>query len=191
MSTFLRYDLYMFNKQGDTEKPTKRRPKTPLAERLDAAATAVGATNEDIAADLGVTAGAVGHWRKGRNEPDIATIQAYARRVRQSDYYLLTGRPDPAWLLAQIPAALDEFKAAVLAGEEPITAWERILARDDVLTDEQRDQLIANAAGLREYLASPAGAAWGRLSEEEQRFVQDLVRLLARERGPQPEVGSG
>jgi len=69
---------------------------------------------------------------------------------------------------------------AVTAGEAPLAAWERILGRSDVLTDEDRQRLTADPGGMRAYLTSLDGVEWVSLTQEQHRLVQELVQMLGR-----------
>lgn len=155
---------------------------TALSRRLDAAMEPLGYTNERWAELLGVSAGNVSHWRKGRHAPDVETTLKIAEIAGASDYYLLTGRPDPRVILARLQAARDEFRRAVATGEDPADAWERILGQPELLSEAERRLLSSESDGLQSYLASVDGLEWFSLTEEQRRLVRELMRLFARYR---------
>lgn len=176
-------------KQRSTE------PKTALAKRLDTAMEIDGYTNDVWAEKLGFTAGNISHWRTGRHAPDVETILAIARMAEASDYFLLTGKPDPRLILARLATARHQLREAFERGENIPDAWERILHQPGLLTEEERD-VLADTRSMEVYLASESAFEQFSLSADQQEVVRDLMRLLARynrdpdgraRRGPDPE----
>jgi transcriptional regulator with XRE-family HTH domain len=157
-----------------------RKERSPLAQRLDKAAARSGLTNEEISERLGVTAGNVSHWRTGRHRPDVETIQRFAAVVNASDYFLMTGRDDPAQLVLAFQSARQLWREAIARGEDAALAWEAIVGQEGRFTDEERQQLSGETSELSRFLVSVDGLEWIGLTGEQHRIVRDLVRLLAR-----------
>jgi transcriptional regulator with XRE-family HTH domain len=67
-----------------------------LSDRLRALRDATGERQEDVAALLGVTAGALGLWEQGRRVPPIPIVAALARHYKVSTDYLIGVSDDPA-----------------------------------------------------------------------------------------------
>lgn len=161
--------------------------ETPLSRRLDEAAKRSGLTNEQISERLGMTAANINHWRKGRHRPDVEQIQKFAQAVGASDYYLLTGRQDPADLVRAYQVARQRWQQAVAGGQDAAEAWETILGQEGLFTLEEREQFSGETGALARFLVSVDGVEWIGLTGEQHRLVQDLVRLFARTAPPEDE----
>lgn len=147
-------------------------------------------TNEVWAEKLRVTPGNVSHWRTGRHAPDIDMILSIAEIAGVSDYFLLTGRPDPRMVLDRLLTARAQLRDTP-ADENAADAWEQILGQPGLLTEEERQILTGDPEGVRVYLSSARAFERYSLDEEQQRVVRDLVRLLARYRvDPDEPTGS-
>lgn len=155
--------------------------KSALSTRIDEAIQRSGLTNEYIAERMKLTAGNISHWRTGRHRPDVESTQRLAQIIGASDYYLLTGREDPAQLIQAFQAARALWKGAVERGEDPARAWEQILGQRGLFTDEERQSLARQSSELSEYLVSVDGLEWIELTSEQHRVVGDLIRMLARD----------
>jgi hypothetical protein len=107
-------------------------------------------------------------------------MERYAHVCGVSAYWLITGKPDQQDVMARLQRALSDFRGAVLSGEHPLSAWERILGRTDVLTEDEKRQLSGDPESIRAYLASADGVEWVELTSEQHRLVQDLVHLFGR-----------
>lgn len=151
-----------------------------VGRRLKETAKRRGLTSGAVGEALGVEDGTVRGWWRGYSEPSYEKLVAYADLVGSSVSYLLTGREDMGAVLVRLQAALTEFRAAVIAGEAPLAAWERILGRADVLTGAEREVLSVDPTGLRAYLTSVDGVEWVALDPEQHRLVRELVYLLGR-----------
>jgi len=159
---------------------SEERHLTPLSIRLKEAKRVRSLTADLIAEALDCSPSTVRHWWTARSEPSFDTLERYAGLCGVSAYWLITGKPDQQDVVARLYKALGEFRVAVTAGEAPLAAWERILGRSDVLTDEDRQRLTADPGGMRAYLTSLDGVEWVSLTQEQHRLVQELVQMLGR-----------
>jgi transcriptional regulator with XRE-family HTH domain len=159
---------------------SEERHLTPLSIRLKEAKQLRGLTADRIAELLDCSPSTVRHWWTARSEPSFDTLERYAELCGVSAYWLITGKPDQQDVVARLYKAMGEFRTAVTAGEQPLAAWERILGHTDILTDEERQRLSTDPAGMRAYLTSLDGVEWVALTPEQHRLVQELVQMLGR-----------
>lgn len=145
-----------------------------------------GVSAEWVAEQLGCSDSTVRHWWTARSAPSFDTLERYADLCGVSAYWLITGKPDQQDVVSRLYRMLEAFRAAVVAGEGPVAAWERAMGRSDILTDEERARLSADPVGLRAYLTSVDGMEWVALTPEQHRLVRDLVHLFGRYAGDAP-----
>ena len=121
---------------------------TELYQRVREARKLIGISQEELAADLGVSRSAVAQWEMTRGTaPTVENLIALARRTGMTFEYLSTGRGHkihgkPILTVAEEPSAYADLSKQ----------QQRLLALFDALSTKQR-------SGLLEFLESLSAAA--------------------------------
>lgn len=150
----------MFLTTGRGNDLSEERQLTPLSVRMKEAAKRRGLTADQIADELKFSSSTVRHYWTARSEPSIATLERYAAICGVSLYWLVTGLPDQRDVVTRLSQMLTAFRTAVIAGEAPLSAWERL--------PEPEKRALANVILLRvvcRFERRPAGVAWPRWVE--------------------------
>jgi transcriptional regulator with XRE-family HTH domain len=159
-----------------------------LGQRLKLLAQAAGYTAERLAERIGCSTSAVWAWWRGRNEPSIEMLKAYAAAVGVSvDTLIDTGDPEAT----RAAVLMIEWQRRVKGGEDAVLALAAVTDQDPALEPQERARLSRLTGELSKWFRSQGGDDWARLDPEERHCVLELIRLLARRSVPSDQaVGS-
>lgn len=146
-------------------------------QRMKKAAHAAGLTSKAIAHQLGVKDGTVRVWWRGRSEPTLETLRAYADLVKVPANYLLyldESGNQPVTEESRADLIIWSFVDAVMRGQEPAGALEAKTGKE--LGAERQHRLNSQAEAMRAYLSERVDRPWKDLSAEEQQEV--IARLI-------------
>jgi len=156
-----------------------------IGRRMKAAAIQAKLSAYEIARRLGVKGATVYRWWYAERTPSSEMMAAYAKVVGKPvrSFYGEEENEDEPREIAQF---LLGWADLLMAGEEPGTAFDRVIGEPEELTPRERQKLAAAAPRMREDLTSAAGGDWALLTDEQRHQILRQIAQMADQSRSEP-----